>query len=245
MNKSKKTRFSLNFASLICFLAALALIVLLRVFKDEKFLLWYGRFTDTLMYYELWMQTYGATWISALLIIVNYALKALIPWFPISCICVVSGVLFKWYWAILINIIGLSILYAMKFYWGRYFGAGNAEKIISHYGNAKNFIDSGDVGSNVVLFTLRLSPLIPVNSVSALYGTTDITFWKFWVVSIVGFSYKLFSYTIIGRNVFNPASASFIVPFIILLLFSGFVLLVLSGALTVKGRFKRNKKSER
>ncbi len=238
MNKSKKTRYSLNFAAFVCFLAALALIVLLRVFKDESFLMWYNRFTDTLMYYELWMQTYGATWISALLILANYALKALMPWFPISCICVVAGVLFKWYWAIAVNMAGIVILFTIRYFWGKHFGAGNAEKILNRYVSVKNLIDSGNLGSNVVLFSLRLSPLVPLNSVSSIYGTTDMPYVQYLAVSIFGFSYKLFSYTIIGRNVFNPASASFIVPFIILMLFSGFVLLSLSGALTVKGIFK-------
>lgn len=187
------------------------------------------------------MQTYGATWISALLILANYALKALMPWFPISCICVIAGVLFKWYYAILINVIGLVILFTVRFYWGRKFGAGNAEKILARYGSVKNFIDSGNIGSNIVLFTLRFSPLMPINSVSSIYGSTDISYLKYLIISIVGFSYKLFSYTIIGRNVFDPASASFIVPLLILLLFTGFVLLSLSGALTVSGRHKSNK----
>ena len=74
MTESKKTKFSLSFAAFICFLVALALTVLLRVFKDESFLDWYNRYTDTLIYYEQWMQIYGATWISALLIVFNFVL---------------------------------------------------------------------------------------------------------------------------------------------------------------------------
>jgi hypothetical protein len=46
----------------------------------------------------------------------------------------------------------------------------------------------------------------------------------------MGFSYKLFSYTVIGRNVYDPASASFIVPFVILFIITGFILLFLSAA---------------
>lgn len=230
MAKSKKTRYSLSFAAFICFLVALALTVLLRAFKDESFLIWYNKYTDTLIYYEQWMQTYGATWISALLIVFNFVLKALIPWFPISCICVVSGVLFKWYYALLINIVGAALLFTVKFFWGKRFGAGNAEKILAKNANVKTLIDSGKIGSNIALFGLRFSPLVPINSVSSVYGTTDMPYLQYVVISVAGFSYKLFSYTVIGRNVYDPASASFIVPFIILFIVTGFILLFISAA---------------
>lgn len=234
LNKSKSRVYMLNTMAFICFLLALALIVLLRVFRLEGFLEWYGRYNDTLVTYEIWMQTYGATWISVISILVNFALKALIPWFPIPCLCVVSGVLFEWYYALLINVAGLIVLFSIKFFWGKKFGGGNAEKILSKYDTAHNFIDSGKSGSNLVLFVLRFVPCVPVNSVSCLYGTTNISYLRYILLSVFGFTYKLFSYTVIGRNVFDPASASFIVPFILLLIFSGMVLLTLSGAFEIR-----------
>lgn len=228
MARSKKAKFSLSFVAFICFLVALALTVLLRAFKDESFLGWYDTYTDTLLYYEQWMQTYGATWISALLIVFNFLLKALLPWFPISCICVVAGVLFKWYYALLINIIGMAILFTVRYFWGKRFGAGNAEKILEKYA-VKSFIDSKSLRSDAVLFGLRFAPL-PINSVSTIYGTTDMPYKRYVLVSLSGFSYKIFSYTVIGRNVYDPASASFIVPLIILFVITGFVLLSLGAA---------------
>ena len=77
---------------------------------------------------------------------------------------------------------------------------------------------------------------MPVNSVSRLYGTTEIPYGRYMLISVLGFTYKLFSYTIIGRNVFDPASASFIVPLILLFIFSGIVLLSLSGAIGIFGK---------
>lgn len=234
MAKSKKAKISLSFAALVCFLIALVLTVLLRVFKDESFLVWYNKYTDTLLYYEQWMQIYGATWISALLIVFNFLLKTLLPWFPISCICVVSGVLFKWYYAMLINIAGAAILFSVRYFWGKHFGAGNAEKILGRYAGVKAVIESKNLRSDAVLFVLRFSPLVPINSVSSVYGTTDMPYIRYILVSLAGFSYKIFSYTVIGRNVYDPASASFIVPFIILFVITGFVLLSFSAAQKIR-----------
>lgn len=234
--KTKSRTYMLNTAAFFCFLLVLVLLVLLRVFKTESFLAWYSRYTHTLAEYEVWLQNWGATFLSVLIILVNYILKALIPWFPISCICVASALVFKWYEAVLINILGLAILFTIKFYWGRKFGGGNAEKILAKYDTAHNFIDSSKLGSGVVLGFLRFVPFVPINSVSCLYGTTNISYSRYLCISVFGYLYRLMSYITIGRNVFDPASASFIVPLIILLFFSGMVLLCLSGAVTITAK---------
>lgn len=221
----------MNFAAFICFALAFALIVFLRLTESESVIMWYNKYTDTLDSFERWIQAYGATWYSVLIILFNFALKSFIPWFPISCICVATSVLFKWYFSMAIDIIGLAILFSINYHYGKRKGGGNAEKILSKYDKAHNFVDSSKLGSAVVLFFLRLIPCLPINSVSRLYGTTDIGYGKYLVVSLLGFSYKLFTYTIIGRSVYDPMSARFFVPFILLFVFSGFALLGLNGVI--------------
>ncbi|MBQ7597897.1 MAG: TVP38/TMEM64 family protein [Clostridia bacterium] len=235
MKKKVGRSYIMNFAAFICFLLALAMIIFLRLIEVDEAMEWYYKYTETLSNFEQWIQTYGATWGSVLIILGNFVLKAIIPWFPISCICVVSGALFPAYYAIPINIVGLAVLFTIKFFWGKRFGGGNAEKILRRYDRASKFIDKSKLGSTLVLFFLRLVPCLPINSVSQLYGTTGINYWKYLVVSVLGFSYKLFSYTVIGRNVYDPLSAKFMLPFVFLFLFSGFVLLGLNGVLGLTG----------
>ena len=236
LKRKNSSAYVLNFSSFICFLVALILIILLRVFNQPEFLSWYGRYIETLARYELYLQTYGSTFVSVVILLVNFALKAFVPWFPVSCICVVSSLLFKWYFALAINFSGLAILYTIKFIKGRRNGAGNTEKLLEKYDKAHNFIDNNESGSSAVLFVLRLIPLMPMNSVSSLYGTTNISYSLYIVISLFGSAYKVISYTIIGRGVFDPASAGFIVPIILLFMFSGTVLLILSGAVSVRTR---------
>ncbi len=231
MAEKKSRSYVLNFIAFICFTVALALIVLLRLFQVEQFVEWYNKYTSTLEDFDRWIQANGATWFSVAVILANYTLKAVIPWFPLSCICVAAGVLFKWYYATAINLIGLTILFTIKFFWGKRYGGGNAEKILSKYDRAHQLVDRSKLGSTVILFLLRFVPGTPVNSVSQLYGTTDISFPKYLIVSLLGFSYKLFSFTTIGRNVFDPASAKFIVPLISLSIFTGVAILSLNGVI--------------
>lgn len=239
--KQKSWSYTLKFMALICFLTVLALLFLLRLFNTPQFMSWYNRYTDTLLNFELWLETHGATPLSVLLILFNYALKAVIPWFPIPCICVASAVLFKWYYALIINMIGLGILFALKFYRGRNKGAGNAEKLLKKYDGLYRMIDESRYSSGVVLFFARLIPCFPLNSVSCVYGTTEMSLLKFLLISELGFLYRAITYIIIGRNVFDPASASFVVPFMPLIFFSGVVLLSFSTALSNKKEYKNNK----
>ncbi|MCM1365317.1 MAG: VTT domain-containing protein [Faecalibacterium sp.] len=243
MNKKSNRSNILNFAAFICFTLALVLLVLLRLFQIESVVVWYNKYTDTLASYEQWIQSNGTSLFSVAMILANFVIKAIIPWFPISCICVAAGVLFPWYYAILINVAGLVLLFTIKFFWGRRFGGGNAEKILSKYDNAHEFIDSSKLGSKMVLFIARLFPCLPINSISQLYGTTSISYWKYLLVSLIGFTYKLFSYTLIGHNVYNPMSASFILPFVFLFLFSGIVILALNGVISITvGTKKKHEK---
>ncbi len=217
--------------SFICFLAVFALLFLLRLFSLETFTEWYTGYTSTLENFEIWIETYGATPLAVIIILLNYLLKSVIPWFPVSCICVASAVVFKWYEALLINLIGMSLLFMLKFFWGKTHGGGNAEKILRRYDKAQRLVEESKHGSGIVLFLTRLLPSIPINAVSCLYGTTDMPVWKFILISDLGILYKLATYIIIGRNVFDPASASFVVPFIPYILFSGMIFLSLGGAI--------------
>ena len=238
--KKKSASYFFSTSAFLCLLTALVLMILLRVFSTESFDLWYGRYTKTLNDFELWIQTYGATWVAVVVIMINYTIKAFVPWFPLSCICVASAVIFKWYIAVIINIAGMSIYFVAKFLWGRKHGGGNAEKILAKYDRVHNFIDSSKAGSKLVLFFARLLPGVPLGSVSTLYGSTDIKLHEYLIISIAGFLYKIVSYVIIGRNVFDPASLGFIIPFIPLLIFSGLVLLSVSGVVSTVKRKPRS-----
>ena len=229
----RKRSYALNFAAFICFLTALVLIILLRMFQIEEVVTWYNKYTDTLASYEAWIKQNGATFFTAVMILVNFSIKAYIPWVPLSFLMVIPGAVFEWYWAVLINVLGLTILFSMKFLYGKTYGGGNAEKILSHYDRAHTFIDKGKLGSNIVLFFLRLIPGIPPGATSQLYGTTVMELPEFLLISLLGFSYKIFSYTIIGKNVYDPMSQGFIIPLVLLFMVSGIALLMLNGVINV------------
>lgn len=232
-NKEKARFRALNIASVVCFSIAILLIILLQLLKIDGISQWYGKYTDSLMRFEQNIENMDNRWLAVLVIELNFVIKAIIPWLPISFLCVISGVMFKWYIAILINLIGLTVLFTIRYYWGKSIGGGNIHKYITRYEKVYDIIQNDKVGRPLVLFGARLIPCVPINTISQIYGAVNYEYWKYLLLSLTGFAYKLFSYTIIGRNVYDPLSAKFIVPFIPLFLISSIALLILNGAITV------------
>lgn len=233
MKKNNFRSRALNFSAAVCFLLSFALIVILQLLKVDRIAEWYSRVTTFLMEFEKTVEEYGATWLSVVIIELNFLTKAFVPWVPISCLCVISGVLFPWHIALTINVIGMTMVFGFKYLWGVRIGGGNAEKVLQKYENVYSFVDTNRYGSPAVLFGFRLIPCLPINSISQLYGSLGFSFWEFLLISFSGFLPRLFSYTVIGRNVYDPLSAKFLVPLIVLFFFSGITLLAINGVVHV------------
>ena len=233
-DKKKTVTKIVYFASAACFIIGIGLIILIRLLHTESIAQWYDRWTAALLSYEKSVENISEKWIAALFIEANFILKAFVPWLPISLLFFATGVIFKWYIAIPINIIGLATQFTIKYFWGRWRGGGNAQKLITRNEAAHRLLSQDNkIGSPLTLFFARFIPCLTVNAVSQLYGSYDFPYWKYLGISILGFSYKLYSYTLVGRNVFDPLSTKVLLPLIPLFLFSGIVLLCFNGAFTV------------
>ena len=71
--------------------------------------------------------------------------------------------------------------------------------------------------------------MMPVNTISSVYGSLDFGLSRFLVLSVIGYLPKIISFTFIGRNVFDPLSAEFIVPIMIFAFASGISLICVNG----------------
>ena len=70
---------------------------------------------------------------------------------------------------------------------------------------------------------------MPVNSISGIYGSLRFDYWRFILLSVIGYMPKIISYTFVGRNVYDPLSPEFIVPIMIIAFASGISLVCVNG----------------
>lgn len=237
VSKIKKTKEQhikslLNFVALGSMVMAVVFIVLLILSRNDQIQLWYKTYQDYLFEAELAVENMGDKASVFLVIIFLYAFKALFPiyLYPLSILCAITSTVFPAYFSIPINIMGLIILYSIRYYWGTRVGAVGIQNILQRNRTVKYLVENNDGKGNPWLLSLfRFIPGIPINLVSKLYGAMGFRFRDYILLSLLGFAPLLVTYTFIGTNVFNPLSAPFLVPFILL-----FILISISAIATNK-----------
>lgn len=229
MKKTKKPKLFLLFGGLILILLSFAVFVLLLSLEHEGLWQWYAQIKRSLADLEELILNIDIAWLFALAILLLFAVKSVIPIYPTSTVCFLTGAVLPMYFAIPVNIIGFAVLLTVRYFWGRRFGAGNAWKIISKTDTLRKLIQQDGKGNSALLVALRLIPGVPVNSISGIYGSFDFGYLKFILFSVIGFMPRLISYTFVGRNVFDPLSGGFLVPIMLILFFTGISVIFING----------------
>ncbi|MCQ2488413.1 MAG: VTT domain-containing protein [Clostridia bacterium] len=181
-----------------------------------------------------------------LCILLLFLSKSIIVLIPATITCIVTALIFPFEVAITINILGYVILFTAKYFWGRYIDAGYIHRLVKHSKFLYKYIQDEEngyaTGNPLLLFILRLVPTVPINPISAMYGHMGYDYWRFLLLSMLGSSLKIVSFTAIGSNISDPFSSAFVIPLILILFVSGFSMISLS--LILSRREKRRELSE-
>ncbi|MBR4765566.1 MAG: TVP38/TMEM64 family protein, partial [Clostridia bacterium] len=229
--KSKKKY--LLFIGLILIALGFFLTVVLISRRYEALWFWYEDLRQKLTELEDYIMNLNKLWQFIGAILLLYIVKCFFPIYPASTLCLISGLILPLWIAIPVNMAGVAIQMTIKYFWGKRFGAGYSWKLIKKNETLYRMFKSNGKVNSALLFTIRLVPSTPVNMISAIYGSFDFGYRKFLLLSIAGFFPKLVVFTFTGKNMYDPLSAGFLVPIIILLFLTGFTLLSANGAWTV------------
>lgn len=232
MKERKNPKKHLLFGGLIMIALAAALSILLFSLRYDELWWWYAKAQRDLVEIENYILGLDKMWQFFAAVMLLFSIKSFFPIYATSTVCFLSGVVLPSYIAIPVNILGFIVLISIRYFTGRRFGAGGAWKMISKAEKLRRLIEQGGKGNPALLIALRLLPGMPVNGISGIYGSLDFGYGKFVVLSVIGFMPKLISFTLVGRNVYDPLSAGFLLPIIIILFFTGLSLLFVNGVWT-------------
>ncbi len=215
---SKTSRVSRLFKliSFACFIAGAAFVVLLVLSGIESVQYWWQTYQDFLTTAQIKVENMEDKGFLFLTLMFLFGFKAFWPLYPLSLLVAVTGVVFPFYIAIPINIAGMILHYSLKYVWGKRMGPGGVNLILKKNETLSRFIKMNDTGNPWLLVIFRLIPFIPVNPVSQLYGSMGFDYGKFLLLSLAGYMPLLCSYTLVGRNAYNPLSAGFLIPLMVL-----------------------------
>lgn len=228
----KKQKKYLLFGGLILIALSLAVGALLFSLQYESLWKWYSQVQQNLLRLEDYIAHLDKVWQFFIAVMLLFAVKSFFPIYATSTVCFLSGIVLPMYYAVPVNILGFTVLITIRYFWGRRFGAGGAWKFLRKNQKIRKLIKQDGKGNPALLIALRLIPGMPVNSISGIYGSLEFNYWQFLLLSVIGFLPKLISFTFVGRNVYDPLSAGFLLPVMLLLFFTGISLLSVNGIWT-------------
>jgi len=236
VKKNKIRRIVMDTTGLALIALAAGIYVLLRLSKVEEIKLWYADIQARLLEFEEMIAAIKYWWLFLLVLALLYCIKSIVPIISTSVLCIITGIVLPVYIAFPLNIAGLITVFTIRYFMGRKFGGGNAEKLIYKNSTIRSIMEHGGKGNPWLLIAFRVFPNFPVNSVSQLYGGMKFKYSNYILLSLLGFAPKLLSYTFIGRNVFDPLSGSFLIPIIVILIISGASLLFINAIFKIVGK---------
>ena len=229
MKKKQKPQKSLLVFGLILIAVSIAAAVLLFLLQYEHLWRWYATIRRELAELELQISMLDNKWVFVIVLVLLFAVKSFIPIYPTPTVCFLTGAMLPMYMSVPVNVIGFCVLLAIRYYAGQRFGAGKAWELIRKNERLRRLIEQNGKGNSSLLIILRLLPLMPVNTISGVYGSLDFGLGQFLLLSVIGYMPKIISFTFIGRNVFDPLSAEFIVPIMLFAFVSGVSLICVNG----------------
>ena len=175
--------------------------------------------------------------LTVLVLLFIYFFKAYLPFLPLSIVCLMGGVLFGKYWwvAFLINLLGLAGMFYLRFNSGRVKGENYMQNLLRKNKYVRLAIDVNGVSSYSLLAVFRFFPCFPLNFVSRLYGANkDCKFQWYMLISLAAIAPRVYVYTRIGREIFNPFSRTFVILIMVFAAFGGVGFFIVNLVIYIK-----------
>lgn len=149
--------------------------------------------------------------LSALILLLLYALKSLSVAFPIAVLEVLAGIVFPLPIALLLNLIGIVIVLTIPYHIGRLLGHDLADQIIGRNKWLERISEYQSKNAFFVSFLLRVIAILPGDIVSMYLGASGIRFPQFLTGCLLGALPRMIAYTIAGDSIMTPNSPAFII----------------------------------
>lgn len=226
--KTMNRKLLLNFLGVVMIIVGFALLALTLLMQIQQFSVRYDEFLQMLSDFEDAVVSIPNKGLIIIAILLIYVAKALVP-IPTSAVCVIAGMVFPTPIAVMINIAGFLGLTTVKYAWGKHLGSGIIYKLLCRYENIQRVLESNTSAKDVLLVGFRVVPVVPINTISQIYGAMDFSFVRYLILSIIGFLPRIISYAMVGHHVYNPFSLAFMLPLVIMFELSGVAIIAVNA----------------
>ena len=132
-----------------------------------------------------------------------YFVKALVFVIPASVVYVAVGAILPTPLAVAVNLLGILIEVSATYALGRFLGRDAVYKLLSKKEIGRKLLEKQPGDKASVLLAIRAVPAFPIDFVSLLYGASGARYPRYALFSVLGVSWRVVLFTIIGDAVFK------------------------------------------
>lgn len=152
---------------------------------------------------------------------------------PSSAVTVTGGAVFGSVMGTIYTVVGATIGATISFLIARYFGEKFVEKILKNkFQKIYEYDEKIEQNGFMVMFFLRLIPIVPFNILNYAMGLTRIRFKDYLIATFIGIIPGTFVYTFFGSSLSNMNPVHIIIAIVLLL--------ALMSIMPIYNHFKKN-----
>lgn len=148
--------------------------------------------------------------LSAAFMMFLFALKSISVFIFSGILFAANGILFPLPAAILLNVLGAAVMVSLPYWLGRRLGGDVVGRIVEKYPKAAAFRQLQTGHELLFSFIARAVNILPSDIVSLYMGAMGISYRKYLSGSILGMLLSLITFPIMGMNIANPGSPTFL-----------------------------------
>lgn len=151
-----------------------------------------------------------------LITLIIFTIKPIFIIIPSSIIAIANGLIFGPFEGFLVTMIGNFISSTIGFFLARILGKDFVQGILGK--KFRNFESNIEKKQFLIMMSLRMIPVIPLDPISYACGLSKVSYKKFISATLIGVSPETICYSILGENFDKPFSPQFIIPVAILII---------------------------
>lgn len=141
--------------------------------------------------------------LTIIIILAVYLIKALVFVVPASIVYVAVGAMMHPVLAVAVNLFGIFIEVSVTYLLGRFLGKDAVYRLLSKKETGKKILEKNIQGKASVLLSIRAIPAFPIDFISLFYGASGCSYLKYALLSVVGISWRVVLFTVLGSAIFD------------------------------------------
>lgn len=146
---------------------------------------------------------------AACVLMIIYAVKSILVFFPLIILQIVAGSIFPPLIAIAINLLGILVVLTIPYLLGRLAGIRIIEQLTEKYPKFQHIINQQHKSSLFLCFFLRSISCLPGDLITMYFGATKTPFSQNLVGGALGILPGMILATIMGNSIQDPDSPAF------------------------------------